>query len=212
MARAEPADVEYGDEDLLVRLRNGERELFGAIVRRFQREVYSYLLRYTGDPQLAEDVFQNTFLQIYLKIEQYEPGRPVRPWIYRIATNQAIDLLRSNKRHQAASLEQTHQNGPEGVSSLLDMLPETEGGPVDDLLREESRERIRAFVAELPEILRSVVILAYYQEMKYADIAEILEIPVGTVKSRLHNALQRLQKAWMETEAAGETAEALPTR
>ena len=82
------------DEELLERFRHEQPEAFGLLVRRYERELYGYLLRYLGDASLAEDVFQNTFLQLYVKSGQYEPGRPVRPWLYTIATHQAIDALR----------------------------------------------------------------------------------------------------------------------
>ena len=86
------------DDILLARLRDGDREVFGLIVRRYERELFGYLRRYVGDEDLADDVFQNTFVQVFLKIGQYEPGRPARPWLYAIATNQAIDALRRRMR------------------------------------------------------------------------------------------------------------------
>ena len=86
------------DEQLLARLRAGERDVFGTLVRRYERELFGYLRRYVGDDDLADDVFQNTFVQVFLKIQQYEPGRPARPWLYAIATNQAIDALRRRNR------------------------------------------------------------------------------------------------------------------
>ncbi len=206
MTRDATSEIEPTDEELLIRLRLGETELFGTLVRRYQRELYAYLLRYTGDAHLAEDVFQNTFLQIHLKKEQYEPGRPVRPWLYRIATNQAIDLLRNVNRHQAVSLEQSSAPTADSVVSLLELVPETNVGPVEFVLREEDRSRVRQAVLQLPEMLRGVVILAYFQELKYTEIADILDIPVGTVKSRLHNALQRLHRIWSERNPTPEDA------
>src|SRR6516162_6373358 len=97
------------DEDLLIRFRRGQREAFGALVRRYERELYGYLRRYLGDANLADDVFQNTFLQVYTKIGQYQAGRPVRPWLYTIVTHQAIDALRRANRHQALSLDQSRE-------------------------------------------------------------------------------------------------------
>src|SRR5262249_58715694 len=89
------------DETLLAGLRAGEREVFGSLVRRYERELFGYLRRYLGDDDLADDVFQNTFVQVFLKIRQYEPGRPARPWLYAIATNQAIAALRRRNRRTA---------------------------------------------------------------------------------------------------------------
>jgi RNA polymerase sigma-70 factor (ECF subfamily) len=185
------------DEDLLARFCRGQTEAFGALLRRYERELYGYLRRYLGDSDLAEDVFQNTFLQLYIKSHQYEKGRPVRPWLYTIATHQAIDALRRNGRHQALSLDQNQQELPDGeVRSLLELLETRGPGPLEMAQGEESRERVRASVDRLPEFLRQVVVLAYYQGLKYREIAEILDIPVGTVKSRLHAALVKLQEAW----------------
>jgi RNA polymerase sigma-70 factor (ECF subfamily) len=187
------------DEDLMVRFCRGQAEAFGLLVRRYERELYGYLRRYLGDGNLAEDVFQNTFLQLYVKSGQYETGRPVRPWLYTIATHQAIDALRRNGRHQAISLEQTPSQPGEGeLSSLLDMLECRGPSPVESASAQERREQVKASVDLLPDFLRQVLILAYYQGLKYREIADILEIPVGTVKSRLHAALVKLQEAWAE--------------
>lgn len=188
------------DEELLARFCRGKTEAFGVLLRRYERELYGYLRRYLGDSVLAEDVFQNTFLQLYAKSSQYEQGRPVRPWLYTIATHQAIDALRRNARHQAVSLDQNQTELPDGeVRSLLELL-ETRGvGPLDQVQNEERRELVRASVDALPEFLKQVVLMAYYQGLKYREIADILGIPVGTVKSRLHAALVKLQEAWADS-------------
>ena len=187
------------DEDLLGRFCRGQTEAFGVLVRRYESELHGYLRRYLGDSNLAEDVFQNTFLQLYLKSHQYEAGRPVRPWLYTIATHQAIDALRRNARHQVLSLEQKREDSGNGeIRSLLDGLESRGPAPLDNLSAQERKERVRASVDRLPDFLREVVILAYYQGLKYREIAEILDIPVGTVKSRLHAALNKLQEAWSE--------------
>jgi RNA polymerase sigma-70 factor (ECF subfamily) len=185
------------DEELLSRFRRGQKEAFGVLVRRYERELYGYLRRYLGDAALAEDVFQNTFLQVFVKSEQYEAGRPVRPWLYTIATNQAIDALRRNGRHQAVSLDQARDEAGDGdIQSLMETLHSREPAPFDFAHGQESRERIRASVERLPEFLRQVLVLAYYQGLKYREIADILGIPVGTVKSRLHAAVVKLQEIW----------------
>jgi len=185
------------DEELLLRFKAGQTESFGQLVRRYERELYGYLRRYLGDEALAEDVFQNTFLQVYQKLDQYETGRPVRPWLYTIATHQAIDALRRAGRRPVVSLDQTRETDVNGATrSLLDMVEARQSDPMEQMEAEERRERVRAGIAELPEHLRSTVILAYFQGLKYREIADILEIPVGTVKSRLHAALLKLQEAW----------------
>jgi RNA polymerase sigma-70 factor (ECF subfamily) len=179
------------------RLRRGQGEAFGLLVRRYERELFGYLRRYTGDDTLAEDVFQNTFLQVYLKSGQYETGRPVKPWLYTIATHQAIDALRRNGRHQTLRLEDPAAGQEDGdLVGLLDLVECRSPGPVEAVSAGERRARIRATVDGLPDLLRQVLILAYYQGMKYREIADQLGIPVGTVKSRLHAALVKLQESW----------------
>ncbi len=188
------------DEDLFGRARGGDEQAFAVLLRRYERELYGYLRRYVGDASLAEDVFQNTFLQLYVKCGQYQPGRPVRPWLYTIATHQAIDALRRQARHQAVSLEQQRQEPSDGeLRTLLEMLESRGPGPLESASEQERRQRVRASVDRLPDFLRQVLLLAYYQGLKYREIADILAIPVGTVKSRLHAALVRLHEAWAES-------------
>jgi RNA polymerase sigma-70 factor (ECF subfamily) len=193
---AAEARLQLSDEALLGRYRDlGRTEDFEALVHRYQDELYRYLTRYLGDRTLSEDVFQNTFLQIHLKRGLYEDGRPVRPWIYSIATHQAIDALRKVGRHPTVSLDQNvNSTGEAEAGRLIDLLTSADEGPLADLQDEERKEWVRQSVARLPEALRQTLILAYHEDLKYREIAEILKIPVGTVKSRLHAALAKLQQ------------------
>ena len=184
------------DEDLLTRFRKGHREVFGTLVRRYQRELYGYLRRYLGDPHLADDVFQTTFVQVFGKATHYEPGRPVRPWLYAIATNQAIDALRRIGRHPAVSLEQVETEAEGERRGLVELLEAREADPFDNVDAAETRDLVRACLDRLPDFLRQVVLMAYYQGLKYQEIADALDIPLGTVKSRLHAALVKLHEVW----------------
>jgi RNA polymerase sigma-70 factor, ECF subfamily len=191
------------DEKLLARLREGEREAFGPLVRRYERELFGYLRRYLGDDDLADDVFQNTFVQVFLKIRQYEPGRPARPWLYAIATNQAIDALRRRNRRiadrPADAIAAPDEEGE--PRPLFELLPAPGDAPPEVANRAEQAELVRAAVARLPELLRQAVLLVYFQGLKYQDAADILGIPVGTVKSRLHAALTKLTEEWADENA-----------
>lgn len=201
MAELQPTPE--SDEGLLTRLRGGDRSVFELLVRRYERELFGYLRRYLGDDDLADDVFQNTFVAVYRKIGQYEPGRPARPWLYAIATNQAIDSLRRQNRRGAGRAESPTAADDDGeVRSLFELLPTPGDSPIEEADRAEQRQLVRAAVARLPDILRQVVILAYFQGLKYKEVADVLGIPVGTVKSRLHAALTRLSEEW-ETAQVG---------
>src|SRR5262245_23119461 len=183
------------DEELLSRYREtGQTRDFDELVHRYEHELYRYLARYLGDQSLAEDVFQNTFLQVHLKRGLYEDGRPVRPWLYSIATHQAVDALRKVGRHPTVSLDQRVSPSETEAGSLVDLLVSDEDGPLAELQGQERAEWVRESVARLPETLRQTLLLAYNQDLKYREIAEILKIPVGTVKSRLHAALAKLQQ------------------
>ena len=184
------------DEELMSRYRDtGLEAVYTELVHRYERELYRYLARYLGNPTLAEDVFQNTFLQIHLKRGLYEDGRPFRPWLYAIATHQAVDALRKAGRHPTVSLDQRvtpHQHESE-AGSLLDLLVNDGVGPLAELQEQERQQWVRQSIERLPDTLRQTLILAYHQDLKYREIADLLKIPVGTVKSRLHAALSKLQ-------------------
>jgi RNA polymerase sigma-70 factor, ECF subfamily len=188
---------QLADEELMNRYREeGRAALFNELVHRYEPELYRYLARYLGDPTAAEDVFQNTFLQVHLKRELFENGRPFRPWLYAIATHQAVDALRKAGRHPTVSLDQrvSAARSDSDAGNLVELLTSDTNGPLAELQESERQEWVRESVARLPETLRQTLILAYHQDLKYREIAEILKIPVGTVKSRLHAALEKLQQ------------------
>jgi len=193
---------QQSDEKLLLDYRlHKNRRAFEELVSRYERELYSYLRRYLSDATLAEDVFQATFLQLHLKADQFEEGRKVRPWLYTIATNQAIDAQRRNRRHKMVSLDRRGHSDSErdDVGSLIELLTSKEPGATTNLEGEERRKWIQQAVEELPEALRQAVILVYYQGLKYREAADVLGIPVGTVKSRMHAAILKLNEAWNQS-------------
>jgi RNA polymerase sigma-70 factor (ECF subfamily) len=189
--------ADRSDEALLLAYRdNGNRQAFTELVHRYERELYSYLRRYLGNAALAEDAFQACFLQVHLKCHQFEADRKVRPWLYTIATHQAIDSQRRNKRHRMVSLDRKTATDTDDLGSLLELLTSREAGPVARMETDERRKWVQQAVTELPEALRSAVTLIYYQGLKYREAAETLNVPVGTVKSRLHTAILKLNESW----------------
>jgi RNA polymerase sigma-70 factor (ECF subfamily) len=195
------------DEELLNRFRKGDdATAFESLVHRYERELFSYLRRYLGNAEMAEDVFQATFLQIHLKKEHFEEGRRFRPWLYTIATNQAIDAQRRNRRHRMVSLD--HRTGDEGdVGSLVEMLSGCEITADENMEKEEAREWVRGAIEELPDALKSALLLVYHQGLKYREAADTLGIPVGTVKSRLHAALHKLNETWQADHSSEASAD-----
>jgi RNA polymerase sigma-70 factor (ECF subfamily) len=187
------------DEELLRRFRiTDDATAFESLVHRYEHELFSYLRRYLGSAEMAEDVFQATFLQVHLKKENFEEGRRFRPWLYTIATNQAIDAQRRNRRHRMVSLDH-RTGGQDDVGTLVEMLSGQERTADERMEEEEAKNWVRSAVEELPDALRSALVLVYHQGMKYREAADVLGIPVGTVKSRLHAALLKLNESWQQS-------------
>ena len=192
---------DVSDEDLLLEYRQtGNRKLFEALMRRYQREIYSYLRRYMDDAQQAEDAFQLTFLQVHLRAETFEEGRKFRPWFYAIATNQAIDLQRKNRRNRAVSLDQAAA-ASEDPTHWSEKLVGNDPDPWHVIAQRENQADVQSIVGQLSESMQKVVQLVYYQGMKYREAADVLGIPVGTVKSRLNAAITRLNQLWDEEQS-----------
>ncbi|OHB75720.1 MAG: RNA polymerase subunit sigma-70 [Planctomycetes bacterium RBG_16_64_10] len=192
---------ERTDESLLLDYRStGSAVFFGELVRRYQGELFGYLRRFLGDAGAAEDAFQGTFLQVHLKRHQFDEGRRVRPWLYTIATNQAIDAQRRNRRHRMLSLDldrPSHASTDE-VNTLLDLLIERGSDPSARLELEEELDWVRAAIDDLPTGLKAAITLVYFQGLRYREAAEVMAVPVGTVKSRVHAAILRLCEAWTQ--------------
>ena len=189
--------TESSDESLFLAYRDlGDRGAFDSLVHRYERELYSYLRRYLGDAVAAEDAFQACFMQVHIKAASFEEGRKFKPWLYTIATNLAIDSQRRKRRRRTVSLNQRAEANQDDLGTLVDLLVSRESSPSANLETVERRDWIRQAVAELPETLQTVVTMIYYQGMKYREVADALKLPVGTVKSRMHAAVLRLNEAW----------------
>ena len=203
----QPADAPLTDELLFEEYRQTDNQsLFATLVKRYERELYNYLKRFLADGTMAEDVFQATFLQVHVKRDLFESGRKFRPWLYTIATNQAIDAQRRNRRHRRLSLDQSYNQGTSGnenAGSLLDVVVGRESDPALTCEQREHSQWMREAVTGLPEPLQKAVQLVYFRGMKYRDAATVMSIPVGTVKSRLHSALRSLGQSWENNHTAG---------
>ena len=189
------ADLDPTDDQLMAQVcHDDDSAAFALLVRRYERDLFAFLHRYLHRRELAEDVFQATFLQVHRHRSRFEAGRPFRPWLYAIAVRQAIDAHRKDARHRRVSLDGATVAGRDG-GSLADTVVGRESAADAAIEREETRATIRAAVDQLPELLRKPLELVYQRGLKYRDAAGILGVPVGTVKSRLHSAVARLQAA-----------------
>ena len=185
------------DEQLFDLFRSGDDKAFAKLVKRYENELYSFLSRFLGRQAAAEDVFQEAFLQVHLSADRFESGRRFRPWLYTIAANKARDYLRREKRRPA--LQMTGSEDDEGSARLWDDLLRDDTTPEIIFEQQQETELVRQVVAQVPDHLREILLLAYFEQLSYKDMAEALGIPLGTVKSRLHAAVATFGKMWRQT-------------
>ncbi len=175
-----------GLDSEVARLRRGDPGAFDALLARYQNRLYRYLQRLVREPAVAEDLFQQTWLRVVQNIRSLDPGRNFEAWLFRIAHNLAIDHLR---RHRMESLDEPLPSGEAAGTLLSAAAP----GALERLLDKERRQLLAATLAELPAIQREVLTLRFEEEMKLEEIAEVLDIPLSTAKSRLKRALDGLR-------------------
>jgi RNA polymerase sigma-70 factor, ECF subfamily len=191
-----PLLEKYSDAELLKRYREGDERAFREIVERYKNSLYSFLRRFLNRQDLVEDVFQETFLQLFASRESFDVDRPLRPWLFTIAANKAKDALRKMQRHSSMSLGAIADSGDVSVDDVVNILSSYKVTPSDEVTKDETARRVREIIAEMPENLRGILILAYFEQFSYKHMAEILSIPIGTVKSRLHTAVMHFTKKW----------------
>lgn len=184
------------DGELLQRHLDGDAGAFAALVRRYQRELFNFLVRFTGDASLAEDVFQETFLQLHLSAATFDMSKRLKPWLFTIAANKARDAIRRSSRRQAAPLDATIRPDQNEHTTYADLMPAGIPAPIETLVNLETRQAVLNIVNGMPENLRLVLLLCYFHNLPYKEIAEILHVPLGTVKSRLHAAVKHFARKW----------------
>jgi RNA polymerase sigma-70 factor (ECF subfamily) len=144
----------------------------------------------------VDDVFQETFMQLYVSRNTYDPSKPLRPWLFTIAANKAKDALRRAQRVDSTNLGSMFDGEENSIDDVLNTLDHDDHMPYDDLIRAETSAQVKRVIAHMPERLREILLLAYFQKFSYGEISGILGIPVGTVKSRLHTAVGRFAEDW----------------
>ena len=164
---------------------------YEAIVQRYARHVYNIAYRMAGNEADARDLVQEAFLRVYRALRRVEADAPLERWLYRIVSNLHIDLLRKRPRTRVESLDAPVETARGEVSREIADL---ESSPEAILDREQLDAAIQRALGTLPQELRLVVVLSDIEGLAYEEIATMLRIPLGTVKSRLHRARQTLQQ------------------
>ena len=186
------------DSDV-AQLRRGDLDALSSLVSRYQNRLYRFLLRLVRDRSEAEDLFQQTWVHVAEKIRRFDPNRNFDAWLFTVARNLAIDHLR---RVRPASLDQPISED-ESQGTALDRLVAKEPAPLERVLENERASRLGTALDELPIVYREVMTLRFEEEMKIEEIAQVLSIPLSTVKSRLRRSLEQMRQC-LETRYAGE--------
>jgi len=187
------------ERELLNRYVAGEEDAFQELVGQYKDSLYGFLRRFLSRSDLVEDVFQETFMQLYVSRGTFDVSRPLRPWLFTIAANKAKDALRRMQRSESTYLGNMFGSDDYSMDDALNVLDCDVTMPHDELIKSETAHAVKRVISKMPEKLREIILLAYFHKFSYAEIARILEIPVGTVKSRLHTAVARFAEDWEMT-------------
>jgi RNA polymerase sigma-70 factor (ECF subfamily) len=166
---------------LIVKAQGGNRNAYGELVRIHHPGVIDVIYRMCGDAELAQDAAQDAFIQAWIHLPSFRPGSSLRSWLYRIAINAALDVLRRNQKFADTDLDTL-------------VLPDPQAGPEAALLQKERTIAVQQAVLSLTEASRSVLVLREYGGLSYQEIAVTLNIPLGTVMSRLNYARHQLKQ------------------
>ena len=200
------------DEQMMWRVRSSDdAEAFGQLVSKWQGSIQRLCVRMLGDIHRGEDLAQEAFAKLYAKRQDYQPAARFSTYLWRIALNSCYDELRRLKRRPETSLESQNGDG-EDAYSLLDGHFSVETTPETDLHSREQAESVRDALQKLPEHYRTVVVLRHYENLKFREIADVLDIPEGTVKSRMAEGLQQLSEILTRAMRADENPRPVPRK
>ena len=182
------------DRDLLDAHLSGDKTAFSELVCRYGDALLGYLTKMTKNRQQAEDCFQETFKRVHEKAHTLR-GNQFRSWLFRIATNVAIDGIRRRSRLQVVSLNQKLDCGDEYGDELGAVaLADDSAGPSQDAIMTEQKQQVRQALDSLPAKQRATLVLAYYQQLGYTEVADVMGCSVGTVKTQMYRALRTLAR------------------
>ncbi|HHW36486.1 MAG TPA: RNA polymerase sigma factor SigW [Bacillales bacterium] len=171
-------------------VKKGDQNAFAEIVELFKDKVYQLCYRMVGNAHDAEDIAQEAFIRAFVNINSYDTNRKFSAWLYRIATNLSIDRLRKKKPDYFLDAE---IEGTEGLT-MYSQIPTGELQPDEMVENLEFQEWIQQGINELPVMYRSVIVLKYIEELSLKEIGDILDLPIGTVKTRIHRGREALRK------------------
>jgi len=177
---------DLSDHELIEATRNGDEAAYGLIISRYKNPLVNYLYRMLGDYEESVDLTQEAFVRVYFAIDRYHDDYAFSTYIYRIATNLAISELRKRKRRRLLSLTGLFSAGSESTEEY--QPPDTRPDPEVMVVSDELKGVLGKAIEALPEIYKAPIILREIEEMSYEEVAEVLELGLGTTKSRISRA------------------------
>jgi len=186
------------DNELLGRYSVGDESAFRELVDRYKNSLFSFLKMFLYRDDHVEDVFQETFLQFFASLDLFDMSRPVRPWLFMIAANKAKDAIRKLQQIHETPFVMLTDSEENSFEDFFNSIISDNSTPPDKLEEREYVLLVREVISILPVHYREIILLAYFNKFSYRQIADILSIPVGTVKSRLHSAVGHFAKLWSE--------------
>lgn len=205
--------IRAAEESFVAELKSGSEPAFGLLVAQYSRQVYSLIARSLRDPADAADVTQDVFVKVFRNISGFDGRSSLRTWIYQIALREASNQRRWWSRHkqQETAIDAVIENQQGETFCLADALAADEASPYDCAAQSEMKQRLEAALRQLPEAFRTVVVLREIEGFGYEEIAEILDVNVGTVKSRLTRGRQALRKILKNESVNEKTSAAVGT-
>jgi RNA polymerase sigma-70 factor (ECF subfamily) len=183
------------DQEIVVLARAGQEAAYRELIRRYERPLFSLLYRMVRDRELAEDLAQETFIKVLNAIESYRPEYKFSSWIFKIANNAAIDHLRRRELDTLSLEGSPHAETPDAVEATALQIGDRQESPLDAVEARELGGQIERAIAQLRPEYRSCILLRHVEGRAYEEIAEILNLPLGTVKTYIHRARNELRQA-----------------
>lgn len=200
-----PTPVEWGalsDQEVVRHAARGREAAYRELIRRYQRPVFSLIYRMVRDRELAEDLAQETFIKVLNAIDSYRPEYKFSSWIFKIANNVAIDQLRRRGLNTLSLDGSPHADNAEAIEATTLQIGDPRESQLDEVTSKELGSQIEAAIGQLRPEYRSCIILRHIDGRPYEEIAEMLDLPLGTVKTYIHRARNELRILLNETKEA----------
>ncbi len=183
-------EINKEDREIVNRILDGDKNEFSKIEKRYSSLIYSLLRKMVRDPEDAKDLVQETFIKVYSNLASYNPIYPFSAWILKISSNTCIDFLRK-KRIDMIPLEKSTNEDDEGDFYI--QIPDRSSIPDENLINSEKIQNLNKLIDMLPDNYKKIVKLRFEDDLNYSEIAETLEIPLGTVKTLIFRARKMLE-------------------